>query len=422
MGFDTEGLVIAEAPDFEIDNARALAKAGNDPKAQRRIKRKRAPEGFVGWNAQTLQHLAESTPERLTPHMSITHSMVLAEVMQGGDAESRVKTLIADSAQTEEQKERLATRADEIFATLLDTGVVLRQELPNGKLDWSVTVDLPDDFALDQPLSPFLLAAIELLDPESDTYALDVISMVEATLENPWQILRVQQRRARDTAMAQMKADDIDYDERIERLADISYPQPLKDLLEMAFASYCEKVPWAHDFELKPKSVLRDMLESANDFKSYISGLGMARSEGTLLRYLSEAYRVLSRTLPEDKLDEHLREIIDWLGLTIRTVDSSLVDEWESSESEQPPTPTVFSDAVVADRRAVTLLVRNALWRRVRLFASRDEKGLGAIDIDWGWGERRWHNVLDTFFSEHGYVVLNGDARSGKFFELDSSY
>ena len=221
-GYDTEGLGFAEAPEHEIENAKALAKAGNDPKARRRVKKKRPPEGFVGWNEQTFNQLAESVPETLTPRMRITHSMVLAEVMQGGDAEARVRQLIADSAPTDEQKERLYTRADEIFATLIDAGVVVRDEDGDGTPSYTTTVELPADFALDQPLSPFLLAALELLDPESDTYALDAISMVEATLEDPWQILRVQQKRARDEALAAMKAEGIDYDERVERLAEVT--------------------------------------------------------------------------------------------------------------------------------------------------------------------------------------------------------
>ena len=351
-GYDTEGLVIAEAPEHEIENAKALAKAGNDPKARRRVKKKRPPEGFVGWSEQTFNQLAESVPETLTPRMRITHSMVLAEVMQGGDAEARVRQLIADSAQTDEQKERLYTRADEIFATLIDAGVVLRTEGEDGTPAYTTTVELPDDFALDQPLSPFLLAALELLDPESDTYALDVVSMVEATLEDPWQILRVQQKRARDEALAAMKAEGIDYDDRVDRLAEITYPKPLEDLLGRAFAAYCEEVPWARDYELSPKSVLRDMLETASDFKGYVSGCGMSRSEGTLLRYLSEAYRALSRTVPADKVDDRLREIIDWLGFTVRTVDSSLVDAWEAAGEEGlEAAPPTAADAVVRDRR-----------------------------------------------------------------------
>ena len=419
-GYDTEGLVIAEAPEHEIENAKALAKAGNDPKARRRVKKKRPPEGFVGWSEQTFNQLAESVPETLTPRMRITHSMVLAEVMQGGDAEARVRKLIADSAQTDEQKERLYTRADEIFATLIDAGVVIRTEGEDGTPDYTTTVELPDDFALDQPLSPFLLAALELLDPESDTYALDVVSMVEATLEDPWQILRVQQKRARDEAMAAMKAEGIGYDERVDRLAEITYPKPLEDLLNRAFAAYCEEVPWARDYELSPKSVLRDMLETASDFKGYVSGFGMSRSEGTLLRYLSEAYRALSRTVPADKVDDRLREIIDWLGFTVRTVDSSLVDAWEAAGEEGlEAAPPTAADAVVRDRRAVTLLVRNALWRRVRCLAHRDTRTLGDADLDWGWGERRWREAADAFFEAHGYIELGADARSAKFFSID---
>lgn len=418
-GFDTEGLVIVEAPEYEIENAKALAKAGDDPKARRRIKRKRPPEGFVSWSKQTLTTLVESAPETLTPRMRITHAMVLAAVVRGGNAEARIRQLIADSAQTDEQKERLNERASEIFATLLDAGVVHRELQENGDISYSTTIEVPDDFALDQPLSPFLLAALELLDPESDTYALDVISMVEATLENPWQILRVQEHRARDEAMALMKAEGVEYDERMERLEEVSYPKPLEDLLNQAFETYCEQVPWARDYELQPKSVLRDMLETANDFKGYVTGFGMSKSEGTLLRYLSEAYRALSRTVPPDKLDERLHDIINWLGFTVRTVDSSLIDTWASAGDEHFVPPSVAPDAVVSDRRAITLLVRNALWRRIRLIATRDVRGLSELDRDWGWGERRWSEVLDMFFEDHESVILDGDARSTRFFSLD---
>ena len=325
-GFDTEGHVIAEATEYDIENARALRKAGGDPKKARKIKTKKPPEGFVGWNKQTFERLVAATPEPLRPRMKVTHSMVLAEVEQGGDAWARVHRLVEESAQPAEEKAALATRADEIFATLLDAGVVSREEGPDGSASWSTTVDLPDDFALDQPLSPFLLAALELLDPESETYALDVISMVEATLEDPWQILRAQQRVARDRAMSEMKAEGVDYDERMERLQEVTYPKPLEELLEPAFEQYCEKVPWARDFALSPKSVLRDMIETASDFKEYVGRYNVARSEGLFLRYLSEAYRALDRTVPPDKRDERLVDIIPWLGLVVRTVDSSLVD------------------------------------------------------------------------------------------------
>lgn len=423
-GFDTEGHVIAEATEYDIENARALRKAGGDPKKARKAKTKKPPEGFVGWNKQTFERLIAAVPEPLRPRMKVTHSMVLAEVEQGGDAWARVHRLIEDSAQPAEEKEALSTRADEIFATLMDAGVVSREEGPDGEASWSTTVDLPDDFALDQPLSPFLLAALELLDPESETYALDVISMAEATLEDPWQILRAQQRVARDRAMSEMKAEGVEYDERMERLQEVTWPKPLEELLEAAFAEYCEKVPWARDFSLSPKSVLRDMVETASDFKEYVGRYNIARSEGLLLRYLSEAYRALDRTVPVSKRDERLTDIVSWLGLVVRTVDSSLVDEWsaagEGSAAGLDAAPPA-ADEVVRDRRGLTLLVRNALFARVRLAAFGDVEALGKLDGEWGWRAPVWQRALDRFYGEHDEIVLDGDARSTAYYTIDES-
>ena len=421
-GFDTEGHVIAEATEYDIENARALAKAGGDPKKARKIKTKKPPEGFVGWNKQTFERLVAAVPEPLRPRMKVTHSMVLAEVEQGGDAWARVHRLVEESAQPAEEKTALATRADEIFATLLDAGVVTREELPDGSASWSTTVDLPDDFALDQPLSPFLLAALELLDPESETYALDVISMAEATLEDPWQILRAQQRVARDRALSEMKAEGVDYDERMERLQEVTYPKPLEDLLEPAFEQYCEKVPWARDFALSPKSVLRDMIETASDFKEYVGRYNVARSEGLFLRYLSEAYRTLDRTIPLDKRDERLRDIISWLGLVVRTVDSSLVDEWAAAgegTSEGLDAAPPAAEEVVRDRRGLTLLVRNALFARVRLAAHEATDELGRLDAEWGWRAPVWQRALERFYDAHEEILLDADARSTAYFSID---
>ena len=421
-GFDTEGHVIAEATEYDIENARALRKAGGDPKKARKTKTKKPPEGFVGWNKQTFERLIAAVPEPLRPRMKVTHSMVLAEVEQGGDAWARVHRLAEESAQPAEEKAALATRTDEIFATLLDAGVVTREEGPDGSASWSTTVDLPDDFALDQPLSPFLLAALELLDPESETYALDVISMAEATLEDPWQILRAQQRVARDRAMSEMKAEGIDYDERMERLQEVTYPKPLEEVLEPAFEQYCEQVPWARDFALSPKSVLRDMVETASDFKEYVGRYNVARSEGLLLRYLSEAFRALDRTVPIEKRDERLRDIIAWLGLVVRTVDSSLVDEWAAAgegSSEGLDAAPPAADEVVRDRRGLTLLVRNALFARVRLAAHEAVDELGKLDAEWGWRAPVWQRALDRFFEEHEEILLDADARSSTYFLVD---
>ena len=479
-GFDTEGVVIAEAPEFEIENHKAELKAMGDPKKMKRLKKKKPPEGFVTWNEATFTRLIESEPEMLKPRLRITHSVVLAEVEQGGDAWARVLELIEASLQTPEEKTKLKLRAAEIFATLIDAGVVVREacgteadadngigsdktvsltEAPknidalraldataneddgaddndgrplgdtnaatghplDGPAAYYLTVDLPEDFALDQPLSPFLLAALELLDPESPTYTLDLISMVEATLEDPKQILRAQERRARDAAMSAMKAEGVDFEERLDRLEDVSYPKPLEDMLEVAFAKYCAQVPWANDYELSPKSVLRDMLETGCDFKSYIAQYKIARCEGILLRYLTEAYRSLDRTVPVERGTEELDDIVSWLGLVVRSVDSSLVDEWENAGAAPGAVPLKRTDEVVADRRGMTLMVRNALFQRVRLAALDKAAELGALDEDWGFGEFRWGRVLDAFYGAHEDLLTDADARSAAFLEIDDS-
>lgn len=478
-GFDTEGVVIAEAPEFEIENHKAELKAMGDPKKMKKLKKKRPPEGFVTWNEDTFTRLIESEPETLKPRLRITHSMVLAEVEQGGDAWERVLALIDASLQTPEEKAKLKGRAAEIFATLIDAGVVVREacgadaddgnvdsisavsltEAPenleelraldaerdkedgandevsrsiveegtatghplDGAASYFLTVDLPEDFALDQPLSPFLLAALELLDPESPTYTLDLISMVEATLEDPKQILRAQERRARDAAMNAMKAEGVDFEERLDRLQDVTYPKPLEEMLDVAFATYCAQVPWANDYELSPKSVLRDMLETGCDFKSYIAQYKIARCEGILLRYLTEAYRSLDRTVPVERRTEELDDIVSWLGLVVRSVDSSLVDEWANAGVEPGAAPIKHGDEVVADRRGMTLMVRNTLFQRVRLAALDRADALGDLDVDWGFGESRWARVLDAFYEAHEDLLIDADARSAAFLEIDES-
>ena len=414
-GFDTEGMVVSLAPEFEIENAKLLAKAGDDPKKRRKVKRKKPPEGFVVWNEDAFNRLISAAPETLTPRMRITHSMVLAEVEQGGDARTRVDQLIDDSLQKPEDKLKLKVRASEVFRTLIDAGVVEIDQDENGDPDYYVTMDLPEDFALDQPLSPFLLAALELLDPESETYTYDIISM------DPRQVLRAQERKAKDAAMAAMKADGIEYEERLDRIAEVTYPRPLRELLFAAFDKYCESVPWARDYYVRPKSVLRDMLESAADFKGYIQKLGIMRYEGALLRYLSEAYRALDRTLPFDKRSEEMEDIIAWLGLVVRSVDSSLVDEWEQAGQELDARPPEAKDAVVHDRRGLTVLVRNALFRRVRLAAADDHEALGETDVDNGFPAHKWRAALDEYYDAHEDVLIDADARSMAFLAIDES-
>src|SRR5690606_10080309 len=192
-----------------------------------------------------------------------------------------------------------------------------------------LTVDLQFDFALNQPLSPLALAAIELLDRESESYALDVVSVIESTLDDPRQVLSAQQFKARGEAVAAMKAEGIEYDERMELLEEVTHPRPLAELLDAAYELYRRGHPWVADHILSPKAVVRDMYERAMTFTEYVSFYGLARSEGLVLRYLADAFKALRQTVPEEVRTEELTDVIEWLGELVRQVDSSLLDEWE---------------------------------------------------------------------------------------------
>ena len=392
-GFDTEGVVIAQATEYDIENARALAKAGGDPKKARKIKTKQPPEGFVGWKEATFDKLVAAEAEPLRPRMRVSHSMVLAEVEQGGDAFERVRRLIDDSAPDRRAEGKLHARADEVFATLMDAGWWCASRAATGGDDWYADGRRarglrPRPAALALPAGGARASGPGVPRPTRSTSS----RWPRPRSRTPTRSCARQERAAKDAAMQQMKAEGVEYDERIQLIQDVTYPKPLEDLIEPAFAQYCREVPWANDYHPRPKSVLRDMVETASDFKGYVQRCGIARSEGTLLRYLSDAYRVLDRTVPLDKRDERFDDIVHWLGLVVRTVDSSLVDEWSgatapASSRRGPPRRRTRWCATVAASRcwcAMPSLPASA-WRR-----AEDVEELGELDAEWGWREPRW--------------------------------
>src|SRR5699024_224398 len=72
----------------------------------------------------------------------------------------------------------------------------------------------------------------------------------------------------------------------------------LAELLSAALAEYAATNPWVDEYELRPKSVVREMAENAMTFSELISKYQIARSEGVVLRYLSEAYKALRQVVP----------------------------------------------------------------------------------------------------------------------------
>ncbi|GAA2473650.1 DEAD/DEAH box helicase [Streptomyces thermolineatus] len=425
-GFDTSGFVVAQAPEHVVENEKALAKAGDDPKKRRKVVRKKAPEGFVNWGQNTFEKLIASEPEPLTSRFRVTHAMLLSVIARPGNAFDAMRHLLEDNHEDRRSQLRHIRRAIAIYRSLLAGGVVEQLEEPDaeGRIV-RLTVDLQSDFALNQPLSTFALAAFDLLDAESPSYALDMLSVVESTLDDPRQILAAQQNKARGEAVQQMKADGVEYEERMERLQEVTWPKPLEELLFHAYGVYRKSHPWVGDHPLSPKSVVRDMYERAMTFSEFVSFYELARAEGIVLRYLASAYKTLEHTVPEDLKSEDLQDLIAWLGELVRQVDSSLLDEWEQLANPQEETADEAQDRadqvkpVTANARAFRVLVRNAMFRRVELAALEKWRELGELDGEAGWDADAWADAMDPYWDEYDELPTGPDARGPKLLQIE---
>ena len=427
-GFDTAGTVVVEAPEHEIENAAALRKAGDDPKKLKKVVRKKPAAGYVTWGQGSFDRLIAAEPEPLTPHFEVTAAMLI-NVIARGHALADMRRLIFENHQPRARQYELARRALGIYRTLVTAGIVRADS--SGQV--SLTVELQPNFALNQPLSPFALAAIELLDPEESRsvavesgsgagvgtghYALDVVSVIEATLDDPRVILSQQQFAARGEAVAAMKREGIEYEERMELLEEVTWPKPLDELLAQAYETFAASQPWVRDFALSPKSVVRDMFERAMSFAEYVQHYQLARSEGLVLRYLSDAYRAIRQTVPDEAKTDELRDIIEWLGELVRQVDSSLVDEWSElvnpTVTDDTPVVPPAPPSILSNKRAFTILVRNELFRRVQLAALERDEELAELDPDVDWGA-----FLDGYFADHDEVLTGPASRSASLFSV----
>jgi superfamily II RNA helicase len=425
-GFDTAGTVVVQAPDHVVENEKALAKAGDDPKKRRKVVRKKAPEGFVSWGEPTFERLIVAEPEQLTSSFAVSNSMLLNVAQRPGDAFRNMQKLLTDNHEPRPAQLRHIKRAIAMYRALLAGGVVERLAEPDAEgRTVRLTVDLQADFALNQPLAPFALASLGLLDPASPSYALDVLSILESTLDDPRQVLAAQQNKAKGEAVAAMKAEGIEYDQRMELLEDITYPKPLAELLGHAFETYRRGHPWVSDFALSPKSVARDMFERAMTFAEFNNHYGLARSEGLVLRYLADAYKTLRQTVPDELKTDELRDLVEWLGETVRQTDSSLLDEWEKLRDPraEPTAPQGLVDdvppPVTANRRAFRVLVRNAMFRRVELASLRRWNDLGDLDEAAGFDADLWREALQSYFAEHTAIGTGANARGPQLLMIE---
>ena len=422
-GFDDRGSVVAQAPEHVIENLRLEAKAGSDPVKKKRIVRKKPPDwGYVHYDRATFDRLVAGSPEPLSSQFAPSHGMLLQVLERPGGGCMSFARLVKRSHEPLARKRIHGRKALAIFKSLVEAGVLTRQ--PGGGV--KVHVDLQEDFSLHHALSLWLVSTIGRVQAESEAYALDVVTLVESILENPDFVLRQQTEMAKRAKLTELKQAGVEYDERKAELEKVSYPKPQEEFIYETFNAFARAHPWVGGVggdNIRPKSIAREMFERFMSFNEYVRDYELARAEGVLLRYLSEAYKALVQTVPAPAKTAETDEIEVFLGAMVRAVDGSLLEEWEGMRAgvgapgaaqggptvEEPPD-------VTRDERAFTVLVRNVMFQLVKALARRDwgaaeqliEPPPGGAHA---WPAPRVEAALAPFFAEHAALRIDPAAR-----------
>ncbi len=421
-GFDDRGFVVGQAPEHVIENLRLELKAKGDPVKLKRIVRKKPPDkGYVHWDRATFDRLASSQPEPLISRFRVSHGMLL-EVLDRPDGGCReVARLIHRSHERRAQRRIFGREARTMFQSLVDAGII---EVDAATRRVSVHVNLQEDFSLHHALSLWLVDTVGRLDRESPTYALDVLTLVESILEDPDYVLRQQLDVVKRAKLAELKMAGVEYEQRMEELEKLEYPKPLRELVYETFNAFRVLHPWVQGDDVRPKSIAREMYERFMDFNEYVREYELGRAEGTLLRYLSDAYKALVQTVPAPDKTPEVEEIEVFLRAMVRAVDSSLLDEWERIRDgardaavvpEPPPEDAALGEVdVTQDERGFTVLVRNAMFQLLRALARKDWAAASALGDSerGGLSPEELERALAPFFAEHAAIRLDPRARA----------
>lgn len=426
-GFDDKGYVIAQAPEWMIANKRAEEKAAGDPKKQKKLVKQRAPEGSVGWDAKTFERLQTAAAEGLTSKFDVTHGMLLLVLSRETDGCRAMQKIIGASHEPAAKKKALRRRAWQLFRALVERGIVEilpKQDRGADGRKVRVNVELQEDFSLHQALSLYLIDTLPLLERESPEYAFDVLTLCESIVEDPEQILRRQVDKLKTEKLAEMKAADVPYEERMEKLEQIEHPKPRREFIYDTFNAWAAAHPWVGQENVRPKSIAREMYERYLSFAEYVREYGLERSEGLLLRHLSQTWKVLSQTVPESAKTEPVIEMEEYFRELIRGIDASLLEEWERLKDpnyvakeeggvEKPARPTTFD--VTRDRDGFRRMVRAAVLGFLQDVAARDWEAAAARLANVDEKEaRRIEDAFRVYLGERGRMRLDPEGRSTK--------
>ena len=432
-GFAAEGHVWVQAPPHWIENRRAEQKVAADPGRKKKLVKKKPPDrGYSHWNEETFDRFVVGRPEPLESSFDVTHQMVLNVLSRPGDGGAALKRLLLDNHEPRKRQRRHIRKAIGVYRSLRAAGIVEELDEPDDEgRRVRIGVDLQDQFALHQPLSLFALEVIPELDVDEPGHALDVLSVVESVLENPGVVQAAQVNRLKSELVARLKMEGVEYEERMDRLAEVRPPRPLAEFLYGTFDVFRSHHPWVGDENVKPKSVAREMFEFGYGFRDYIGHHGLKRSEGTVLRYLTDAYKGLVQNVPPVARTDEVADLEAWLGATVRQVDSSLLEEWErlrnpngtdTFDGAASPTPDDRPD-VTAEPRAFRVMVRNEVFRWVQLLARREHAALAEVPAfgDQAWAAEAVAEAIAPYWDDFAEIPTDAHARGAGFFVLDDS-
>lgn len=428
-GFDDLGWVVAQAPEHHVENLKLAQKKAKD--GRKFVKRKPPDRNFVNWEKATFTRLVGALPERLTSRFQISHGMLLNILSRDGDGCLAMRKLIAGCHDPLPAKAAHRRRAWQLFRSLLESRIVEFIPRTEAGAALRVNVELQDDFSMDQTLSLYLHDTIPLLDPEAPDYPLDLITLVESILENPEIILRKQLDKIKSQAIAEMKMAGMEYEQRMEELDKLEYPKPKSDFIYETFNAFAKKHPWVGQENIRPKSIAREMFEDYRSFADYVREYQLQRSEGLLLRHLSSVHKILCQTVPDGAKCDAVREMELYLGTMIRSVDSSLLDEWEKMRAPglepraaaagadlRPPGAEEAAGDITRDSKAFLAAVRNRIFTFLRGLVVGDPEGaLAALsepeDLEGAaWTAERFARALEAYHADHERVCLDPNARN----------
>jgi superfamily II DNA/RNA helicase len=436
-GFDTKGSVVAQAPEHIIEK-RKIERSGSKKTVRGPVK------GEVSWNQETFDKLMTRPPETLKSRFHISHGMVLNLLQRDAEQDDpnlrnfdSLRDLIRRCHDEEGAKARHLTHAAVLVRSLYRSGIIRMKRDARTDYLWAVLAeDLQWDFSLHQALSLYLVETIGSVEPTSETYVPDLITLVESILEDPEAVLRKQVDKLKGELVAQLKADGVEYEERMERLQEVTHPKPLSDFIYGTFNNFRGKHPWVGGQDIHPKSIGRELFEGYMSFGDYVKRYSLQRSEGVLLRYLSQLYKTLDQTVPEPSKTEGVWDALGFFRALVEQTDSSLLEEWQGllhpeilvrTKERKTAREILWLQELLADPKTFAARVRAEMHLLVRALSQRAWEEAAELvkhdpdDAQTQWDAERFQAALAPFFEEYGELLFTPEARRHHWTQIRST-